>query len=148
MIIPTIYKSTDHVFRMQKLTVVVFAAVISICSAYGGQNFFFPPAPLICYVQNRLFGLPGQDPSKVEDVPVIPFQPALPGEVYLPLNSRYIVGLSPACTCHLVPTRGTAPNALVYNSLRIVYILHCVYTSCYVTVNHFISEPNLHMLVK
>lgn len=73
---------------MQMLSVVVLAAVISICSAYGGNNFYFPPdSTLVCMVQNPRYGEPGQDSSKPEDVPVIPFQPNRPGEVYLPLES-------------------------------------------------------------
>lgn len=77
---------------MQMLTIVVFAAVLSICTAYGGNNFYFPPdSTLTCMVQNPRFGEEGQARSKPEDVPVIPFRPNLPGEPYLPLESGSVV---------------------------------------------------------
>lgn len=70
------------------LTVVVFASALSICTAYGGSNFYFPPdSTLTCMVQNPRFGEPGQERSKPEDIPVIPFRPNATGTVYLPLES-------------------------------------------------------------
>ena len=74
---------------MQKLTVVVLAAFVGICTAYGRNgDYGFPlESTLECFGVNRYYGYPGQPRAKVEDIPVIAFQPARSGEVYLPVES-------------------------------------------------------------
>ena len=76
---------------MQKVAVaiLVLSALVGMSHAYNTPSFRFPENQLLqCFVQNPFAGQPGQPDSKLEDIPAIPFQPALRGEVYLPLASE------------------------------------------------------------
>ena len=56
-----------------------------------GSYGFTLNTPLRCYVQNPFYGhSPDQPSSLLEPIPIIPFQPAEPGEVYLPVDSGYV----------------------------------------------------------
>jgi hypothetical protein len=71
-------------------TLLVLAAVIGACSAYGILGYGFPPSSLLtCMVQNPHAGLPGQEFSLPETPPFISFQPGEPGTVYLPVTSGF-----------------------------------------------------------
>lgn len=63
---------------------LVLAATVSTCTAYGA-NFYFPPGTLVtCMGQSRLTG-----ETVVANIPIIPIQPGEPGTVYLPVDSPF-----------------------------------------------------------
>lgn len=78
---------------MQKLAVVVVAvaALLGVSEATGDQfgSYGFDIDSLLeCFTLNPYAGTPGQPIAKLEDIPIISVQPALSGEVWLPVNSR------------------------------------------------------------
>lgn len=78
--------------RMQRVaaTIAVFS-LLGVVTAYNdpGSYGFDIDSLLECHVQNPFYGSPNQPPSKVEDIPVIPFQPAPSGQPYLPIESGF-----------------------------------------------------------
>jgi hypothetical protein len=90
--------------EMQKLTVILLATFVGMCTAYRGDNFFFPAdTTLSCMVQNPLAGYPGQPYSIPENVPRISFQPGKSGEVFLPVDSGF-----------KSPVTGPLPGYIIY----------------------------------
>lgn len=77
---------------MQKLAVVVvaFAALLGVSKATGDPNQygFTVDSLLECFGVNPYAGVPSQPVSKLEDIPIISVQPALSGEVWLPVAPR------------------------------------------------------------
>lgn len=77
---------------MQKLAVVVvaLATLLGVCKATGdnaGSYGFDIDSLLECFTVNPYAGVPGQPIAKLEDIPIIAFQPGQSGEVYLPVDS-------------------------------------------------------------
>ena len=61
-------------YRMQKLTVLVLAAVVGACVAYDPHYSFFHETSLLnCMVPNPRRGLRDQPDTKVEEIPVAQF---------------------------------------------------------------------------
>ena len=82
------------VCRMQPLTVaaLALAAIITMVTAPGRHIDFFPEDTLLkCMIPNPQRGLRGQNDTKLEDIPVIPFRvirdPILNGTYFAPLDS-------------------------------------------------------------
>ena len=84
------------VSRMHKLTIILVAAFVGLCSAYGPLRTFFPATSLLkCMLPNPLAGRPGEPDTKLEPIPTIGFH------LNVTENGTFLYPMKSGCVCFL-----------------------------------------------